>query len=128
MQPSGTDEQRYQRLVISGTLQKAVNAYAIGMRGTELMTTLGTAKALADNIGEAVPKPKGFDRLSWENIVSAATLRYLGDTRCLGCWEYFMDNKYRCYVGLHRSVEVKMCPHCGGTVTEPIKCVKTLAG
>lgn len=105
-------ERNYRALQHSGDIKRAIGSYVIGIRGSETLDMLATAKLWADNIGEWVPCPTGFDHVTWQDILSDLVVKRLGRYRCLDC--------SRCHG--HEDIG-PICPDCGG-VAEVIGCTE----
>lgn len=116
-------ERRYRELEHSGTLKNVIGAYAIGQRSSDILDTLARARVWADNIGEWLPCPVGYDRTTWHDILDALVLGRLGNRRCLDCGSFFSDQRpnatcFICY--RENTLTVPYCPECGSTTTEVI--------
>lgn len=115
-------ERNYRALQHDGTLKRAVQSYAIGQRSSDILDTLARARVWADNIGEWLPLPVGYDRTTWQDITGSLVLGRLGNRRCLDCSGFFSDRRPNgtCLIGLGPGSlsDVPFCPHCGSTTSE----------
>lgn len=138
MQRLCDDEVRLRQAEHSGQLRKAVGAYSIGVRTTDIVDTLATCHVWATNIGQWIPCPVGFDRSTWTDTLDSLVVERLGDHRCLDCGDFFLAAEHT-RIGLHplrpgqegESVRIyegrfyaHRCPHCRSTATEPIQCTE----
>ncbi len=121
------DEKQYRAIERGGILRDVIGAYAIGRRSSGILDTLAIARVLADNIGEWLPLPKGYDRSTWQDITGHLVLKRLGNRRCLDCRWFFSDQRPggTCFVGLgDRRITVPFCPRCDSVATEVIGCTE----
>ena len=112
-------ERRYRTLEHDRTLKNAVDAYAIGQRGTDVLDTLARARVWSQDIGDWLPLPARFDRSTWTDILDDLVSKRLGNRRCLDCQGFFSDKRPngQCFLG---NIPVSFCPHCGSTTNEVI--------
>lgn len=117
------DENAFRILKESSLMKKWSLAYASGRRSTVILDGLAKCKVLADNTGEKVLIPQGFDRSTWDDVLSHLVAERLGNLRCLKCWEYWTDSGYRCFI-VDDGIDIRapLCPHCGGTLSEDVVC------
>lgn len=118
-------ERNYRKLELSGELGRAASSYAIGQRSSDTLDILARAKVWADNCGQWVRCPPGFDRGTWNDILSDLVLRRLGNRRCLDCGAFFSDERpnARCFLSREpHPISVVFCPHCQATVSDVIEC------
>lgn len=125
------DEIRLRQAEHSGQLRKAVGAYSIGVRTTDVVNTLAECHVWATNIGEWIPCPVNLDRSTWADTLDSLVLDRLGDRRCLDCGSFIQTPEpttecLRAAACLGQALAY-VCPHCESTATEPIQCTEGVA-
>ncbi len=109
-------EKGYRLLELSGQLRKAVGAYSVGARTTDVVETLAYARVLSYRFGGSVPHPLQYDRSTWNGILDGLVLRLLGDRRCLSCGDFFRSSEtIQC---------ASVCPHCQQINSEAVECLE----
>lgn len=106
------DERRYRNL--EPELRKAVNGYAIGLRGSDIQVTLAHGKLLADSVGEFVHLPLGWDRSSWNDVLNKLVRNRVGTHRCLSCQKGFTIPG--------KGFRDHPCPFCHDETVEELMC------
>ena len=112
----------YREMENKGVLKAAISSYALGRRVPSYLTLLARARVYSVNIGEWIPLPSGFDRLTWHDILDNLVRRMLGNLRCLDCSCFFNAERKggTCFVG--KTSHVPFCPKCGSVYSEAIGC------
>jgi hypothetical protein len=110
-------ERNYRAMEHNGSIKMAVGGYGLGSRSPALLNTLASARVWSEHIGEWVPVPAGYDRLTWTDILDTLVLRCLGTHRCLDCSAFFRRSG-------PSNPPTQHCPSCGSTVNEIIGCTK----
>ncbi|KKM09625.1 hypothetical protein LCGC14_1722750 [marine sediment metagenome] len=112
-------------------LDKAVKAFASGLRATWILDLLAKCRVWARMADRPLPTCPGLDKSTWLETLDELVRRRLGDRHCLECNEFFDSKKVvKCMVGLGRSethigpatrpIDAFVCPHCGSTLSEEI--------
>lgn len=69
---------RGQLQALQSDLHKATNAYSVGDRSKHTITTLASAKVLADTLGVRLPVPHGTSLVAWNCVLSGLVDRFSG--------------------------------------------------
>lgn len=112
------DEVRLRQTEHSGQLRKAIGAYSIGVRTTDVVDMLAICHVWATNVGQWIPTPVNYDRSTWTDILNSLVLERLGDHRCLDCGDFFPAAEHLRYQYGYG------CPECTSEATEPIQCIE----